>query len=678
MFEFSVASKYLIPRRRQLSVSIIALLSILVISLVVWLVVTFLSVTHGIERRWIETLTALNAPVRLTPTQEYYNSYYYLVDQHSDATDYTARTIGEKLEGPHDPYDPMVDEALPLSFPAKDLDSNGQLKDPVRAAFAIVHGIDGAEARDFEVAMASMRLRLLRKDPSGGFSQSFLNQVSYLGAFDEKNPKIAKTLLSPEAHDLTQTLEMLSISGDNIREESPLTDSLVGYDHFQQELQRFFENVTITHLKPEGQWAIPLKLFPQQGALRAAATLEGGRVSRLFAGEGEIMGTISFAERTFTSDKGKTYALSDTVGMVVPDLLMDAKIDPESLLGARDADDLTFDVAFEVGGLPFAGSLPYRHLEIGSARVTEHFDEAPTAAPSWLYSVDEAHILPENIEGGHGVLIASSFRKMDVRVGDRGYLAYYSSTPSNIAEQKVPIFVAGFYDPGMMPAGAKLVLVDQEVVTDVRQALAQVDNSMANGIGVYFDDVYRAEEVKASIESGLEEKGLANYWTVETYREYEFAKPLLQQFQSDRLLFSLIALIIILVACSNIISMLILMVNDKRREIGILRAMGAKTRSIVLIFATCGTTMGILGSLVGILGALLTLRYLDRIIGLLSAMQGHEAFNQVFFGGELPNELSFSVLSFVIGATIVVSVIAGVIPALKAARIRPAAILRSE
>ena len=88
MFEFSVALKYLIPRKKQLSVSLIALLSVLVISLVVWLVLVFLSVTEGIERGWLQKLTTLNAPLRITPTQRYYSSYYYQIDSVSADSHY--------------------------------------------------------------------------------------------------------------------------------------------------------------------------------------------------------------------------------------------------------------------------------------------------------------------------------------------------------------------------------------------------------------------------------------------------------------------------------------------------------------------------------------------------------------------------------------------------------------
>src|SRR3990170_3332185 len=107
MFELSVAFKYLIPRWRQLSVSIISLISILVIALVVWLIVVFFSVTHGLEKGWVQKLIALTAPVRVSPTDYYYDSYYYLADSVSMSSNYTPKSIGEKLSSPFtDPYDP--------------------------------------------------------------------------------------------------------------------------------------------------------------------------------------------------------------------------------------------------------------------------------------------------------------------------------------------------------------------------------------------------------------------------------------------------------------------------------------------------------------------------------------------------------------------------------------------
>ena len=66
------------------------------------------------------------------------------------------------------------------------------------------------------------------------------------------------------------------------------------------------------------------------------------------------------------------------------------------------------------------------------------------------------------------------------------------------------------------------------------------------------------------------------------------------------------------------------------------------------------------------------------VVGLLSALQGHNAFNPAFFGNTLPNELSTQALVFVLLVTPVLSILAGVIPAIKASRIRSSHVLRAE
>lgn len=637
MFELSVALKYLIPRRRQLSVSIIALLSVVVISLVVWLVVVFLSVTQGIERRWVETLVSLNAPVRLTPTDEYYQSYYYLVDAHSETSNYTPKTIREKwLAELSDPFDPNYDAELPSNIPPPDLDSEGRLRDPVKGAFAIITGIEGATGRDYEAALGSLRLKLLRRK-GGNLKQRFMTQLSFLNAFDEENAKFGKTMLPVTEEDLTQYLELASVNGSDVK--------------------NVFRNVAISQLKiAEEGWILPTALYPG-GKLKANCS---GRYAEVSETGTQIL----------TFEKGRALLDGEVVQAVIlpGGTTMDATLDVSSLEWAENPDDVVFDVTFSMQGVAFAGKTPYRHLEVATAEVLD------TLSPPWLHCTDGGcYVLPNE-----GILLAKSYKKQGVHIGDNGHISYFGGSPGSVEEQRIPIYVAGFYDPGLTPAAAKFVFVDREVTADIRGAMSQLDPTQGTGINVWFDDVSRADAIRDQVVANLEAEGIDHYWTVETYKDYPFAKPLIEQFQSDRMIFSLIAVIIIIVACSNIISMLILLVNDKRREIGILRAMGASARSVAGIFAFCGTVMGVFGSLIGIVGALFTLRHLDRLVSLLSAMQGHEAFNEAFFGGDLPNQLSGSVLGFVVGATIVVSLLAGLIPAIKATLIKPSAILRGQ
>jgi lipoprotein-releasing system permease protein len=188
----------------------------------------------------------------------------------------------------------------------------------------------------------------------------------------------------------------------------------------------------------------------------------------------------------------------------------------------------------------------------------------------------------------------------------------------------------------------------------------------------------KAEQVKADLIEMLKSQGISRYWKVETYRDFEFTRDLIQQIESDKTLFMLISIIIILVACSNIISMLIILVNDKKIEIGILRSMGASSASIALIFGFCGMVMGLVGSGIGTIAALLTLKNINLLTDLLSTLQGHQAFNKLFYGEQLPHELSYEALGFVMLATALLSLLAGLVPAIKASLMRPSAILRSE
>ncbi len=527
MFELSVACKYLIPHRRQLSVSIISLVSMLVIGLVVWLILVFFSVKDGLENGWINKIVALTAPIRITPTDEYYKSYYYLIDSLSSNSSYKNKNIQEKLHSiATDPYDPDNDEELPASWPSPLLNEFLSLKDLVKEAYESAK-YPGATVSDFETAAAHLHLTLLRKglhsdiDPDETqVAQQYLEHSTYIGSFDDDNPTLSAMLLPPTIRDWENLKEM-----------------------------------------------------------------------------------------------------------------------------ARQA------------------------------YVTETISSELAALPS---SDKRSILLKDHPKFGHGVLVPQSFKEAGVLIGDRGYVSYPSLTSSTVQEQRIPIYIAGFFDPGIMPVSSKYVLANDELISAIRNSIDSEDALMSNGISVRFAHLSDAPQIKAHILQEMEKRKITSYWHVETYREYPFAKDLIQQLQSEKNLFSIISLIIIIVACSNIISMLIILVNDKKLEIGILRSMGASSLSIATIFGLCGITMGAVGSTIGTFAALLTLRYINEIVFFMTTIQGHDLFNPLFYGSVLPSEVSMDSLLLVIAATACISLLAGVVPAIKASMLRPSAILRSE
>lgn len=707
MFELSVACKYLIPRWRQLSVSIISLVSMLVIALVVWLIVVFFSVKDGLESSWIDKLIALTAPLRITPTEKYYQSYYYLADSISSRSDYTLKTVGEKLNSASsNPYDIDVDEEIPANWQLPDLDENGHLKDLVKLAHAsasALPGYEGLGVSDYEMTAANLKLRMLRPyirsdllNAQVSQTQQFVEQAAYLGSFDPGTAAIAKTLLPLTPADVNNLIHMQAVSSDNIQEDSPKGIHNLKYESLQNRLKHLFNNVSVTELKtPVQGWRLPLALLPKNAHLVAGAVLKNGHVTRVIIPstvdrlpgmmqELKAEGVNIVRAGLQIADSALMLKLEDNhdnpIAPWIPlriegGLTFKAALVPGSLAQVKAPGDLRFLISAQLQGIPLQGETALGQLEVAKAEVIYNNSSAPFARTA---KERPGILLGEDSEIGEGILVPRSFKEGGTLVGDQGFIAYYSPTPSTIQEQRIPVFVAGFYDPGVMPMGGKFILASRNLTALIRASYNQEDALLSNGFNVRFANLSNAQKVKADLIKAFKRDGIDSYWNVETYQEYEFTKDLIQQLHSEKNLFSLISMVIIIVACSNIISMLIILVNDKKVEIGILRSMGATSGSIAAIFGLCGMVMGAIGSIIGIIAAIITLHNLEFLVRMISRIQGYDLFNPVFYGNTLPNEISLEALGFVVLATALISLLAGIVPAVKASLLRPSAILRSE
>lgn len=677
MFELSVALKYLIPRKKQLSVSLIALLSVLVISLVVWLVLVFLSVTEGIERGWLQKLTTLNAPLRITPTQHYYSSYYYQIDSVSAGSHYTHRNIAEKAAADKsDPYLPSEDGELPVRFPKPELSANGNLNDPVKKLFSALLQLQEKRKdivfQDFELSGALMRLQLLR--PGNGLpgeeTQGYLTQASYLASFPDKCPRLSSLLLPPTEKDLNHLFFLSSHATDLSRQDAPSLAGRVPKEVAHQRISALLQNMQIERLKTRNVfWQLPSALFPSGAVLEGIAYFRDGNIVRIdipvektrLVSDRKVKIHREQSEFIVEDSQGCRHALPLNTPMLVDGPLF---FDVES---RHSSEPLRFNGHALLQGVSLKGKIGMEEMEIAKADFRGQWSQMQKN-------------LFTNEEKETGVLLAKSFLDNGVMIGDKGYLSYSSTTSSAVQEHRLPIFVSGFYDPGILSVGNKCILVPSFVTRAINASSTSfnLDKTQSNGLLIWFDDLQQAGAIKREILSALKDMDIDRYWKVTTFREYEFAKDLLEQFQSDKLLFALIGIIILIVACCNIISLLVLLVNDKKREIGILRAMGASHFSVAAIFGSCGMAMGILSSILGTAAALFTLQHIDMLVQFLSIIQGHEAFNSTFFGKNLPRELSGNAVTFILFTTPLLSLLAGLVPAIKACRLRPSQILRSE
>ncbi len=676
------------------------MVSILVIALVVWLILVFFSVTRGLEKNWINQLIALTAPVRVTPTEAYFDSYYHLIDGFSEESNFAAKSLREKLHAPKtDPYDSRYDQILPSRFPAPLRAVDGSVVDLTKEAMASIQAQPDVQTTDFEMTYSNLRLRMIRRTGAEGrLQQSFVNQATYLNSFAEENPRLQDAMMPFGVDDLSNLLSLQGMADGSQREDEAVRLDRIEQSRLRQKLHKFFANVTVTALKgPVVGWQVPIDVLPQEATFAVAVRTSKGVAQAIYllpttkhldtwmlhaSAEGleleRAQLVIKDQEPRLVRANGSDESVIGRTPIRIPqNILLPATLGANAVETATTIEELPFELSMPVQGAMLAGRIEYLGLTLGAATVADTI--ADSTGIDWFHhNASNVPVLPRLSTSGEGVIIAKQFRDSGVLLGDRGYLSFYTTTTSGVQEQRIPIYVAGFCDPGVVGIGGKMVTISRETTSIVRSAQGQTEDPATTGFNVWCGDESRADSVKAGILAELKKRGIDGYWKVETFREYEFSRDLIQQLQSEKNLFSVISVIIILVACSNIITMLILLVNDKKVEIGILRSMGASSMSIAAIFGTCGVVMGALGSVLGTAVAYFTLRNLQGLIDLLSSLQGHVAFNEAFYGKILPNAMSYEALTLVWSATVVLSLLAGLVPAIKATLLKPSAILRAE
>ncbi|HSX12625.1 MAG TPA: hypothetical protein VLF61_03960, partial [Rhabdochlamydiaceae bacterium] len=366
MFEFSLVKKYLTPKKSQLSVALIALMSVFVISIVVWLVLVFLSVTEGIERNWVEKLTALNGPIRIQPTEKYFSSYYYQIDPYTQASGYSSKNIRQKAAATlSNPYHPETDEELPASFPKPDLNTDGSLKDPVKQAYKILgqwrEKVPGFAFQDYEVSGALLRLQLANQPTT----QQFLTQVSYLVSFTDQNPHLSSLLLPPSAKEINHLLLRAQKKGDHVREDLPKLEERASLT----QLLPILKNVIIEEMQTTNNfWKLPSALLPKNGSFDATPYVQQGQITHF------ILQSTPTHKETLKIKEGGLFFEGKKLPSSMPlfvegPITFQTSLIEESLPLARQLADIRFKVKTKLQKQSLEGELNWEGMEIAKATV---------------------------------------------------------------------------------------------------------------------------------------------------------------------------------------------------------------------------------------------------------------------------------------------------------------------
>ena len=263
-----------------------------------------------------------------------------------------------------------------------------------------------------------------------------------------------------------------------------------------------------------------------------------------------------------------------------------------------------------------------------------------------------------------GVELANA---MHIAVGDKVSvtLAQGMVTPAGVVPRMKRFTVSGIYRVGMYEFDRRLAFIN---INDAQKLYRKRDS--VTGVRLAVTEIYEAADIVRRVARRHGELVLVSDWSrrhVNLFRSIQITKSIL----------FVILLLVIAVAAFNIVSTLVMVVKDKQADIAILRTIGARPSSIMRIFMTQGTIVGVAGTLAGVALGMLLASNLESIIGFLEAAFGIKFLAaDVYFISDLPSEVRYGDVARIAIIALLLALVSTLYPAWVAAKTAPAEALR--
>ncbi|MFU8927256.1 lipoprotein-releasing ABC transporter permease subunit [Acinetobacter puyangensis] len=270
-------------------------------------------------------------------------------------------------------------------------------------------------------------------------------------------------------------------------------------------------------------------------------------------------------------------------------------------------------------------------------------------------------------DGEYGIILGKSLvDALGLQLHDKITLVLPEATPSPAGV--VPRFKR-FTIVGIFSIGAEVDGMMGYISLNDASTLLRLPNG-AQSIRLKLDDIFAAPEVVQSVLKDLPPYFYGSDWT------YTHGN-LFSAIQMEKAMVSLLLFLIVLVAAFNIVSSLVMVVTDKKADIAILRTLGASPATITRIFMVQGTVIGVIGTLSGAVLGVILATSISGILGWINNVLGLNLF-AAYFINYLPSELLWRDVFVIVGLSLILSFLATIYPALRAAKIQPAEALRYE
>ncbi|MDH3862730.1 MAG: lipoprotein-releasing ABC transporter permease subunit [Gammaproteobacteria bacterium] len=257
--------------------------------------------------------------------------------------------------------------------------------------------------------------------------------------------------------------------------------------------------------------------------------------------------------------------------------------------------------------------------------------------------------------------------ELQVRVGDKVTvtLAEGIVTPAGVVPRTKRFTVSGIYRVGMYEFDRRLAFIN---IGDSQKLYRKRDT--VTGVRLSVTEIFDANAIvrEVALEHGA--LVLISDWTrrhVNFFRSIQITKSIL----------FVILLLVVAVAAFNIVSTLVMVVKEKQADIAILRTVGARPSSILRIFVTQGSVIGIVGTLAGVVFGVLLAINLETVVTQLESLFGIKFLAaDVYFISDLPSELRTADVVRIASIALVLALVSTLYPAWVAAKTAPAEALR--
>ena len=268
-----------------------------------------------------------------------------------------------------------------------------------------------------------------------------------------------------------------------------------------------------------------------------------------------------------------------------------------------------------------------------------------------------------NLGEGEIIIGEELANRLYLKVGDS--IALISPETIELSRFKIK----GVFNSGMYIYDSGLVISNLKTAQDFFGL-----SSARNGISVKADNVYQVEEIKERISRALAPQ---NLFEIRTWMDLN--RNFLEALKLEKLVMFIVVIMTTVVAAFGIVNTLIMSVMEKTKDIGILRAVGARVSGVLQIFLFQGLGLGCMGILLGVIGGVSLAASLNNIINFISRLIGRSLIpKDIYYFDHLPIYFNVKDISIIAVCAFMITLLASIYPAYHASRLKPTEALRYE